>query len=274
MQKTVLITGTSSGIGKATAVLFAKNGWNVIATMRTPEKETALQNFPNISVQKLDVTDKDSIELAIKNGIRKFGKIDVLVNNAGYGLVGAFELATDEQVGKQFGTNLGGVLACIRGILPHFRQNKNGIIINITSMGGRITFPFYALYNGTKWAVDGFSEALSFELKEFGIKVKIVEPGVVKTEFYGSSPEFTANSKDSQSQIYQKTFAKVQTQYLRNLQNGSTSEQIAKVIWQAANDNSNKLRYKAGKDAIILLFLRKILPERVFIWVIGKVFGV
>jgi NADP-dependent 3-hydroxy acid dehydrogenase YdfG len=139
MSKTILITGASSGIGKATALHFHQQGWNVIATMRTPEKETELSTLDNVHLEKLDVLDLTSIELAIKNGISKFGKIDALLNNAGYGAYGPLESFPRENIIKQFNTNVIGLMDVTRAIIPHFRQNKDGVIVNISSIGGQMT---------------------------------------------------------------------------------------------------------------------------------------
>lgn len=142
MKNTVLITGASSGFGKETAKLFHKNGWNVIATMRSPEKEAELAALNNILISKLDVTDKATIQSAVKEGIDKFGKIDVLVNNAGYGAIGALETSPEEEIKKQFDVNLFGLIAVTQAVLPFMRQQGAGTIINISSVGGRVTFPF------------------------------------------------------------------------------------------------------------------------------------
>ena len=183
MSKTILITGASTGIGKLTAIFFAEKGWNVAATMRTTEKGKDLLKYPNLKIFALDVMNETSIKLAIDNTVSVFGTINVLFNNAGYALVGAFEAMTNEQVKKQFDTNVFGVMNVTRAILPHFRAKKNGTIINTTSMGGLITFPLYSVYHSTKWALEGFMESLQFELKPFNIKIKNIEPGAIKTEF-------------------------------------------------------------------------------------------
>jgi len=176
MKKTILITGTSSGIGKATAIHFQQKGWNVIATMRTPEKETELNKLENVQLERLDVLDLESIDQAIKNGISSFGKIDAIVNNAGYGAYGPLESFPRENIIKQFNTNVIGLMDVTKAIIPHFRVNKDGVIINISSIGGQITFALGSLYHGTKFAVEGISESLHYEMKEIGVKVKIVEP--------------------------------------------------------------------------------------------------
>ncbi len=182
-NKTVLITGSSSGIGKATVLRFQQAGWNVAATMRSPEKEAELGKLEGIALVRLDVTSEDSIAAAIGETIQRFGAIDVVVNNAGYGLVGPFEASTPEQVRRQFETNVFGLMNVVRAVLPHIRERRAGVIVNVASMGGRITFPLYSPYHGTKWAVEGFSEGLQFELEQFGIRVKIIEPGAIKTDF-------------------------------------------------------------------------------------------
>ena len=160
MKKTVLITGASSGFGRSAANLFHKSGWNVIATMRSPKKETELTELNGILISKLDVTDKSSIENAVKEGIEKFGTIDVLVNNAGYGALGAMEAATEEQVRQQFEVNFFGLIAVTKAVLPIMRQHRSGIIINVSSVGGRVTFPFSSLYHATKFAVEGLTESM------------------------------------------------------------------------------------------------------------------
>ncbi|TND10468.1 MAG: short-chain dehydrogenase/reductase SDR [Bacteroidetes bacterium] len=256
-QKTVLITGTSSGIGKAAVKYFHERGWNVAATMRSPEKEKELNQLPGVKLVRLDVTDEQSIQQAVAETITHFGKIDAIVNNAGYGAVGIFEAATAEQVRRQFDTNVFGIMNVIRGILPHFRERKNGTIINISSMGGRITFPLYSVYHGTKWAVEGFSEALQFELRQFNIKVKTVEPGAIKTDFYERSMDLFRKESLTAYDAYEKvTYANTQKA-------GETApgpESVARTIFKAANDSSFKLRYTASAQSAMLLALRWILP--------------
>ena len=153
--KTIFITGASSGIGKETAKLFQSKGWNVIATMRNPENESELKQLENVLVTKLDVLDLDSIQKAFTEGVQEFGSIDVLLNNAGYGAYGPLEAISRDQVLRQFNTNVIGLLDVTKTVLPHFRRNKKGIIINISSMGGKVTFPLGSLYHGTKFAVEG-----------------------------------------------------------------------------------------------------------------------
>lgn len=257
-MKTVLITGTSSGIGKTTARYFAEQGWNVAATMRTPAKETELNKIPNIKLFALDVMKPESIQQAIADAKATFGGIDVIVNNAGYGAVGPFEAATDEQVRRQFDTNVFGVMNVIREILPYFRERRDGTIINVTSMGGLITFPIYSVYHGTKWAVEGFAEALSFELRPFNIRVKNVEPGAIKTDFYDRSQD-----------VLTKPGLTAYDEYVRVTMENSQKQGadapgpivVAKTIFKAANDRSFRLRYVTGNAMTpMLLFMRRLVP--------------
>lgn len=268
MKKTVLITGTSSGIGRATALYFAKQNWNVIATMRNPEKHQDLAAIPGITLMALDVTQESSIEQAIKDSILKFGNIDVIVNNAGYGTVGPFEAASQEQVKRQFETNVYGVFNVIRAILPHFRQKKDGIIINVSSMGGRITFPLYSLYHGTKWAVEGFSESLQFELREHHIRVKLIEPGAIKTDFYDRSQDLFKKDGLTAYDAY------VESALPMMQQTGAKApgpEIVAKTIYKAATDGRKKMRYPIGSGAPFLLFLRRVLSTRIFMGMVRMV---
>ena len=259
MPKTILITGSSSGIGKATAIHFAAQGWNVIATMRTPEKAGDWANHNNITLKRLDVLDFDSIKQAINETIHKFGKIDAIVNNAGYGLVGPFEASTDEQIRRQFDTNVFGLMNVCREIIPHFRENRDGTIINVASMGGRLTFPLYSLYHGTKWAVEGFSEALQFELQPFNIRVKIIEPGAIKTDFYDRSMDVM--SKPGLT-AYDSFVNKAMPNMNKFGETAPGPEKVAAVIYKAATDGSGKLRYQV--NSMPLLALRRLLPLSLF----------
>jgi short-subunit dehydrogenase len=267
-NKTILITGCSSGIGLATAQLFSSKDWNVIATMRSPEKEVALSKLKNVYLIPLDVTDPRSIQSAIRDGQVRFGKIDVIVNNAGFALAGPFECADESMIKNQFDTNVMGLFSCIKAILPHFRENKSGTIINVASMGGRVCFPYFSLYHSTKWAVDGFSESLQYELKNFGIKVKIIEPGAIKTEFYKGSRLTIENfdAKDELTKAYGPHYKLMKNEFDKAGEYGSNSEIVAHQIYRAANDNSNKLRYTVGLDAKLVLFIKWFLPNRIFFW--------
>ena len=259
MTKTILITGSSSGIGKATAKHFASRGWNVIATMRQPE--SAELAAPNVLVTRLDVQDSASIAAAVKAGIDRFGAIDVLLNNAGYGAYGLLEATPMWKIERQFATNVFGLLAVTKAVVPHLRQRKSGVIVNISSIGGKLTFPLGTLYHGTKFAVEGLSEALHYELAQVGVKVKIVEPGMVKTDFAGRSFDFTNDASLVEYQPFVQRFMAA----MGAMQGGSDPEAIAEVIWRAVTDGTDQLRYPAGPDAVELLQNRKVLDDATFI---------
>ncbi len=259
MSETILITGASTGIGRATAEHFARLGWNVVATMRRPEQAGQWVRQPNVQALALDVLEPAGIRAAIESAIATHGAIDVLVNNAGYGMVGPFEASTPEQVERQIGTNVIGLMNVTREIVPHFRERRRGTIVNVSSVGGRVTFPYYSVYHATKWAVEGFSESLSYELAPFGIRIKIVEPGAIKTDFYDRSldvvqkPGLTA---------YDEMFSKAMP-VMQNV--GATApgpEIVAKTIHRAATDGSARLRYPV--NASMLLWARQLLGTRLF----------
>ncbi len=244
-MKTIVITGTSSGIGKATAKHFAEQGWNVAATMRKPEIESELTQIKNIRLYQLDVTDQDSINEAAAQILSDYETVDVVLNNAGYGLSGPFEAASVEQIRQQFDTNVFGLMEVTRAFLPHFRANKAGMFLNVTSIGGRITYPLVSLYHSSKWAVEGFSESLAYELRELGIQVKLIEPGGVVTDFGGRSMAFAMPSElPEYMPMVQKVMAAFQSRGP-----ASTAEQIAAGIFEATTDGKPQLRYLLGDDA-------------------------
>jgi NAD(P)-dependent dehydrogenase (short-subunit alcohol dehydrogenase family) len=246
MAKTVLITGASTGIGRATAELFAERGWNVVATMRIPDNGADLDQLDSVTVERLDVTDAASIDAAVASAIERFGAVDVLVNNAGYGAFGPLEATPSENITKQFDTNVIGLLEVTKAVLPQMRAQGSGAIVNISSIGGRVTLPLGTLYHGTKWAVEGLSEALSYELESIGIRVKIVEPGVIATDFAGRSFDF---SNDESMAEYQPIVRGVLGGFESFMGNASPPSLVAEVIHEAATDESPRLRYLAGEDA-------------------------
>ena len=270
MNKTILITGASSGIGKETAKLFQSKGWSVIATMRNPENETELSQLDNVLVARLDVLDLDSIQKAFQDGIQKCGNIDVLLNNAGYGAYGPLEAFSRDKILRQFNTNVIGLLDVTKTVLPHFRQNKKGIIINISSIGGKLTFPLGSLYHGTKFAVEGISESLNYEVEQFGGQVKIVEPGMIATDFAGRSFDF---SNDENMSEYQNIVGALMTAMPTMAQNASPASVVAEVIFEAATDGKRQLRYTAGEDAKMLITNRQQYDDATFIGGIKSQFG-
>lgn len=271
MNKTIFITGASSGIGRETTKLFLSKGWNVVATMRSPEKETAFNQMENVLVTKLDVLDVDSIHEAVRKGIERFGRIDVLLNNAGYGAYGPLESFSRDKIQRQFNTNVIGLLDVTQAVLPHFRKNKGGIIINVSSIGGKITFPLGALYHGTKFAVEGISESLHYEVEQFGGKVKIVEPGMIATDFAGRSFDF---SNDESMSEYQKIVGTLMSALPVMSQNASPASLVANVIFEAATDGKDQLRYAAGEDAHAMLAERKQYDDEKFIGGVKTQFGI
>ncbi len=272
MNKTILITGASSGIGRATAKLFQEKGWNVIATMRSPEKETELTGLANVLVTKLDVLALDTIDAALSEGIEKFGKIDVVLNNAGYGLMGTFESAKRESIIRQFGVNVQGLFDVTQKVLPHFRKNKDGMFINISSIGGKMTFPLMPLYHSTKWAVEGFSESLRWEMAQIGVKVKLVEPGGVATDFGGRSMDMQHNPELIEYNEFVGHFMEAMKASM-DPSNMSKPEQIAAVIYTAATDGTETLRYRAGADALHLLDARSKMTDEEFFAMQQQQFG-
>lgn len=264
-MKTIFITGASSGLGKATAKLFHEQGWNVIATMRNPEKETELSNLQNVTLLPLDVTNYDQIQSTVQKAL-ELGDIDVVFNNAGYGLIGPLESFNDDQITKQLNTNLLGVIRVTNAFIPYFRERKSGLFISTTSIGGLISFPLGSVYHATKWGLEGWSESMAYELNPFGVNIKTVSPGGIKTEFIhgsldtGTKPEYEAMTNS--------LFASVDTMF----EMASTAEQIADVVFEAATDGKTKLRYVAGEDAKALYQQRLEQGDEVFRAQFGKQF--
>ncbi len=259
MSNTIFITGSSSGLGKAAAKLFAAKGWNVIATMRKPENETELNQLENVELLPLDVTDTDQIKSTAEKAI-SLGDIDVVFNNAGYGLAGPFEGATDEQLIRQLNTNLLGVMRVTQAFIPHFRQKKSGLFITTTSIGGLITLPFNSVYHATKWGLEGWSESLAFELNPHGIGVKTISPGGISTDFAGRSLDMTMHP------AYNEQMQQVLSVFMdpERSKGYSTAEQIAEVVYEAATDGKQILRYPAGNDAKAWYEQRNAVGDEVF----------
>ena len=266
-MSTVLITGASSGIGKETAKYFHQKGWNVIATMRNPQAENELTKLKNIKLLQCDVTDTSSIKNAISEGIKQFGSIDVLVNNAGQYALGTFEAATHEQIRKLIDTNLVGLIEVTKEVIPYFRKQKSGIIINLSSIAGITSVPLQTLYHASKWGIEGFSESLQYELRRFNIRVKIIEPGVIKTDFYGRS---MALLHDENIEDYELYYKKVVSNVLKNVEKGSTPAGVAKTIYKAATDGTKKLRYPTGNSKE-LIYLYQALPNKIYNWLIRNI---
>jgi NAD(P)-dependent dehydrogenase (short-subunit alcohol dehydrogenase family) len=244
-MKTVLITGTSSGYGKAAAERFLQQGWNVIATMRKPDPELFAQSERLLVVQ-LDVTDETSIARAISQGIEAFGQIDVLVNNAGIGLFSALEATPAATIREIFETNTFGVMAVTQAIIPHMRQRGQGTIVNVTSSVCFAGMPLVAPYAASKFAIEGFTEALFFELDTLGVRVKLVEPG------YGPGTSFTANGMDRMEGLIPPAYQAYAGQLMESFANPAavtTADHVADGIFAASNDQTDRLRFPAGPDS-------------------------
>lgn len=255
MKKTIFITGASSGIGQETARYFAEQGWNVVATMRQPEKQDVLKNNDQMLVLKLDVEKPETFTEVIDAAITKFGRIDVLLNNAGYGQHGLFEATTSEQIQRQFSVNLFGTMEITRAILPYFRKQKSGNIITITSGVGRVTVPLVSVYAASKFALEGFFESLSFELASQDIKVKIIEPGSISTNFEKTTKEnFAVDVSLTDYQGYLHHIDEV----FKGIYNGAAASvhDVATTVFNAATDESDTLRYVIGTDLVPLIDIR------------------
>jgi NAD(P)-dependent dehydrogenase (short-subunit alcohol dehydrogenase family) len=256
-MKTIFMTGTSSGLGKAAVKLFAEKGWKVIATMRRPEEETELIKLENVILLPLDVTDPEAVKEIAQKAI-EIG-VDVVLNNAGYGLGGPLESYTNEQIVNQINTNLLSVIRVTQAFVPYFRAKKSGIFLTTTSIGALITFPFYSVYSAGKWGVEGFCESLSFEMNQFGIAVKTISPGGIRSNF-------RTNQVFAQNEAYAALFQKVSSAFLegRTPTVVNEPEAIAAVIYEAATDGKDQLRYQAGPDAVSYVAERKRMGDEAF----------
>ena len=245
-MKTVLITGTSSGYGLETARHFHAQGWTVIATMRTPRQGLLP---PDVRVLPLDVTDPASIARAIEAA----GPIDVLVNNAGIGLVGAFEAAPMKYVRKIFDTNTFGTMAMVQAVIPQMRARRSGVIVNVTSSVTLAAMPFAAAYTASKQAIEGFTGSLAHELGAFGLRVKLVEPG------YAPTTQFATNTAISVSDMIPEAYADFARPIFAAFASPpltTKEDDVAKAVWLASTDGSDRLHYPAGADALALAAAR------------------
>ncbi|EHQ25594.1 SDR family oxidoreductase [Mucilaginibacter paludis] len=240
MTKTIFITGASAGIGKATAQYFAEKGWNVIATMRRPENEKELNLLSNVTLLPLDVTNTEQIKETTEKALA-LGEIDVVFNNAGYALLGILEATTDQQLVEQMETNFFGVVRVTQAFIPYFREKGSGLFITTGSSAGLMGFPVSSMYDASKWALEGWSESLSYELSEVGIGIKTIEPGLVSTDI-GDRSVFVAHP------AYETLMGKFMA-LIQHGENTTTPAQIAEVVYGAATDGKDTLRYVCGEDA-------------------------
>jgi NAD(P)-dependent dehydrogenase (short-subunit alcohol dehydrogenase family) len=258
-QNTIFITGSSSGLGRATAMLFASKGWSVIATMRNPEKETEINKLAGVALLPLDTTDLKQIENTVKKAL-EMSEVDVVFNNAGYGLAGPLEGLTDEQIMRMVNTNLMGTIRTTKAFVPYFREKRAGLFINTTSIGGLITVPFNSIYHATKWALEGWSESMAFELSQFGIGMKTVSPGGMRTDFFTRS--FDTGKHKAYDELVNKVMGLITNP--RQRETYSWPEQIAEVVYEAATDGKDQLRYVAGEDAKATYAMRLKLGDEAF----------
>lgn len=260
-MKTILITGASSGIGKATVQLFALKGWNVIATMRKREVAAELQNTSNVHSYLLDVTDLLSIQSVVNQIIQNEGQVDVLLNNAGVYDTAPLECMPKEAVERLIETNIKGTVYVTQALIPHFRENKSGMIVNISSIAGRTTFPFQSVYHLTKWAIEGFSEGLRYELRNMNIQVKSIAPGSVKTNLW---KDLNKKSEEKYPSLYKQTFERWFRYLNNNIQIGIKPEKEALYIYKAVTDGKDKLHYSPEFNTRLAILLHFIFPLNLY----------
>jgi short-subunit dehydrogenase len=249
----VLVTGASSGIGRAVANAFAAKGFEVFGTSRNPSRT---EPIPGVELVRLDVTDAASVTAAVSTVVQRAGRIDILVNNAGFGVIGAAEESSAAQAQQLFETNFFGLVRLTREVLPYLRAQRSGRIINIGSVLGIVPAPYAALYAASKHAVEGYSESLDHETREFGVRVTVVEPGYTNTSF-----EANATDADSPIDSYAITREQVRRALTEAVQAGDDPAVVAHVVLKAATDRTPKLRYPAGPLARRLSLLRKFAPS-------------
>lgn len=250
-QRVAVVTGASSGIGYETSLTLARNGFVTYATMRSLNKGENIKTAAEeeklpLKIVQLDVTDDESVKDALQSILSEASGIDVLVNNAGYGLVGALEDLAMEEIKSQYGTNLFGVIRVTQAVLPIMRKQKSGIIVNISSAAGRFAIPGQSAYVSTKFAIEGLSESIAYELEPFGIKVVLIEPGIVKTSM-ANNMVIAKKSQDPSSPYY-RLIENAVSSIEHGLETRSSPDVVAKVVLKAVTSDNPNLRYLAGKD--------------------------
>lgn len=273
-QKVSIVTGSSSGIGLETALTLARNGYFTYATMRNPEKDAPIknalkkENLP-IKVIQLDVIDDESLKNAINHVTSEAGRIDVLVNNAGYGLVGALEELTMEEIKAQYETNLFGLVRVIQAVLPTMRKQRSGRILNLSSGAGLFGYPGGSAYVSSKFAVEGLSESMAYELEPFGIRVILIEPGFVQTNFANSM--VIAKKAQDPTSPYSQMMQRIAASSSELAKSGSSADLVANVILDAATNPNPRLRYLVGKDVEVWAASKKSIDESEFFNMIKKI---
>ncbi|GAD79975.1 SDR family oxidoreductase [Vibrio ezurae] len=263
-NKTVLITGCSTGFGKFTARLFQSKGWNVIATMRSPEKETELDKLANVLVTRLDVTDPQSITDAINAGMKQFGTIDALVNNAGISGMGVFEQWDVQEINAIFNTNVYGPMRVAQQVLPIMRKQKTGVIINISSLAGILGSPYSSIYSAAKFAIEGLTEALALEYAPFNIKTKVIAPGAYETNLFTTIPHRILANGDQQIRDYSDKMRQKMNATMEQMRQQGTREsdphEVADKIYQCVTEDT-PVHNVSGSDAEAILQMKKSMPE-------------
>jgi NAD(P)-dependent dehydrogenase (short-subunit alcohol dehydrogenase family) len=266
-QRVAVVTGSSTGIGFEIALALARNGFLTYATMRNLSKRDRIQSIANeeklpIRLTQLDVTDDDSVKNAINSILSEVGRIDILVNNAGFGVIGPFEDVAIDEIKKQHETNFYGVIRVTQAVLPNMRRQKSGRIINISSGAGRFGYPGGSAYVSSKFALEGLSECMTFELEQFGIKVVLVEPGFIKTNF-SNSIVFAKKAQD-QSSPYAKVMQEMQSTFSELAGRAAPAALVAEKVVEAATSDNPKLRYLAGKDVEEWVAAKKSMSDEEF----------
>ncbi len=267
-QKVAVVTGSSSGIGHEISLILARNGFTTYATMRNLQKGSDLKSIAedeklHLYFAQLDVTDENSVKMAIQTIHNEAGRIDILINNAGYGLTGAFEDLSLNEIKTQYETNVFGLIRTTQEVLPIMRKQRSGMIVNISSGVGRFGYPTGSAYVSTKFAVEGLSECMSYEVEPFGIKVILIEPGVIQTNFFNSS--VLAKKSQDPNSPYAPLMKGMENSIDKMMKNGSTPQYVAEVVLDAVTNENPKLRYLAGKDIEQLLEMKRKMSDEEFV---------
>jgi NAD(P)-dependent dehydrogenase (short-subunit alcohol dehydrogenase family) len=267
-QKVAVVTGSSSGIGHEISLILARNGFTTYATMRNLQKGSDLKSIAedeklHLYFAQLDVTDENSVKKAIQTIHNEAGRIDILINNAGYGLTGAFEDLSLNEIKTQYETNVFGLIRTTQEVLPIMRKQRSGMIVNISSGVGRFGYPTGSAYVSTKFAVEGLSECMSYEVEPFGIKVILIEPGVIQTNFFNSS--VLAKKSQDPNSPYAPLMKGMENSIDKMMKNGSTPQYVAEVVLDAVTNENPKLRYLAGKDIEQLLEMKRKMSDEEFV---------
>lgn len=272
MKKVVIITGASRGFGELIAKKFQKENFQVIATMRNIDSSPILKKLKNVDIKRLDVTVKSDIKNVVDYTVEKYGRIDILINNAGYGAFGFLEEASNEEIRNQFNVNYFGLIDCIKGVLPQMRKQKDGVIVNISSIAGRFGLPFTSLYNSSKFAVEGLTECLHYELSLFGIDIKTVAPGSFRTGFH-DSVNFTEDEKKEDLDVVRENLKKALEDGIKNQPpfpfGFGNNDDVANFVFKKSITKS-KVSNFIGRDTKIINFFIKIFGRELLFKIIKK----